>query len=275
MSQLFSTHDKMSNPPNPQSSMSQMNGGRLYAYLLPQNMCDASMCKVGTWYRAEPQNVAIVLSKVIVLHNHMEQLEPVTHSSSTAADRQLLPRNLTPLPHSHTWAACQQPTVCATHGRLHSRCDDTKYARSIFHHKRIRRWAASQWRSVTLSCVTALPPPPPPQHALLHCRGEAVRSEDWEILRRSSEFWLMPWWPTPATLLSPFSFFCFGMQTEREVLHRAPCLRRGCLATGAEQRLRCHGRGCRHRSRITLHWDSKKEKEWNRDEGRGESEGGG
>lgn len=64
---------------------------------------------------------------------------------------QLLRGNLTPLPISHTWATCQQPTVSATHGRLHSRRDDTKSAHCDFQRKHTRRWAAqSHWRSVTL-----------------------------------------------------------------------------------------------------------------------------
>lgn len=52
-----------------------------------------------------------------VLHDHMGRVGAVTHGSS----RSFL---VTYLPTSHTWAARQQPTVFATHGRLHSGRED-------------------------------------------------------------------------------------------------------------------------------------------------------
>lgn len=205
---------------------------------------------------------------------------------------QLLPSNLTPLPISHTWAACQQPTVSATHGRFHSRRDDTKSVHSIFHHKYIRRWAASQWRSATLSCGFVLffffichKPVLPLKPLWLTICPAALQMWSSPFWKRrnlvgSSEFLADGLMASPATLLSPslslslFFFFLFLRQTEREVHRWAPS-QTGCLATRAEQRLQCHSWGCQHRSWIILHWDSKKEKEWNRDEDRGESQGDG
>lgn len=148
---------------------------------------------------------------------------------------QLLPSNLTPLPISHTWAACQQPTVLATHGRFHSRRDDTKSAHSIFHHKHIRRWAASQWRSTTLSCGLALvfllqirTPLKPPRLPICSAALQMWSSPFWKqrYLVGSSEFWLMAWWP--ALPLSPLSFFFFlfffgGRRRGRCITE--PCLR--------------------------------------------------
>lgn len=109
------------------------------------------------------------------------------------------------------------------------------------------------------------------QYALLHCRCEAVLSENGEIQRDHLNF---GWWPDVQPCHSRLSLFSFWRQTEREV-HRRALSQTGCLATRAEQRLQCHSLGCQHWSWITLHWDSKKEKEWNRDEDREESEGDG
>lgn len=157
---------------------------------------------------------------------------------------QLLHGNLTPLPISHTWATCQQPTVSATHGRLHSGRDDTKSAHCDFHHK---HWEGGQsshsgdlshcsepWSLCFQQIYRRSLQSPQDHNTLLCCTADGKAALSKKI--NSLSFIFFSCWLFTALLHLTFflSFFFGEKQTGRRRCIKEPRLRLGCLATREE-----------------------------------------